>query len=303
MAVDYFAFQANPDYYRIEEAVINLDVDIWDVHRSNPKPGDRAIIWKSYGRNQMPRRRGIVGFAEILSTPSRRVSDNQYWIDTGGKEPTRRRVDVKYVRAPNLPLWEHDHPMLGELDISGTRRVISNLTSDQFESVIDLAGGWPDEDEIIADAEAIIADLSDRRLGNRQGYTSCSTRRRAVEKRAMELATTHYKNDGYDVINASTCQPYDPKCTKSEIEVHVEVKGTTSNGERILLTKNEVAHAREFPRSALFVVTNIARTHSDEKTRRAGSGKISEVLDPWNIDGGSLDPIAYTYSDFADNGL
>jgi len=104
MAVDYFAFQANPDYYRIEEAVINLDVDTWDVHHSDLKPGDKAIIWKSYGRNQMPRRRGIVGFAEILSTPSRRASDNGYWIDSGGTQ-LRRRVDVKYVRPPNLPLW------------------------------------------------------------------------------------------------------------------------------------------------------------------------------------------------------
>lgn len=112
----------------------------------------------------------------------------------------------------------------------------------------------------------------------------------------------HYENDGYDVADVSRYQSYDLKCTKSEIEVHVEVKGTTSNGERILLTKNEVAHAREFPRPALFVVTNIARTHSDEETCHASSGKISEVLDPWNIDGGSLDPIAYTYSDFSDNG-
>ena len=295
MAVDYFAFQANPDYYRIEDAVIDLYVDTWDVHLSNPKPGDRAIIWKSYGRNQTPRRRGIVGFAEILSTPSRRASDNQYWIDSGGTEP-RSRVDIKLVRPPNLPLWEHDYPILSDLSVSGSQGVVFNVTPDQFAAAIELAGGWPDEDDATTEAEAIIDDLSGRQLGNRQGYTSCPTCRRAVETRAMEMATAFYEGDGYSVTDVSRYQSYDLECTKSGTEVHVEVKGTTGNGERILLTRNEVIHAMEFPGAALLVVNKIERTHSVGGTCQASSGEISELLHPWTIDQGALEPMAYSYN-------
>ena len=295
MTVNYFAFQGNPDYYRIEEAVINLDVDTWDVHHSNLKPGDKAIIWKSYGRNQTPRRRGIVGFAEILSTPSRRASDNQYWIDSGGTE-LRRRVDVKYVRPPKLPLWEHDYPILSDLSVIGNQGVVFKVTPDQFEAAIELAGGWPDEDDPTAEAEVIIDDLSGRRLGNRQGYTSCPACRRAVETRAMELATAFYEGDGYVVSDVSRYKSYDLECTKPGTVVHVEVKGTTGNGERILLTRNEVIHAMEFPGAALLVVNKIERTHSVSGTCQASSGEISEHLHPWDIDQGSLEPLAYSYS-------
>ena len=295
MAVDYFAFQANPDYYRIEDAVIDLYVDTWDVHHSNPKPGDRAIIWKSYGRNQTPRRRGIVGFAEILSTPIRRASDNQYWIDSGGTEP-RRRVDIKLVRPPNLPLWEHDYPILSDLSVSGSQGVVFNVTPDQFAAAIELAGGWPDEDDATTEAEAIIDDLSGRRLGNRQGYTSCPTCRRAVETRAMGMATAFYEGDGYSVTDVSRYKSYDLECTKSGTEIHVEVKGTTGNGERILLTRNEVIHAMEFPGAALLVVNKIERTHSVGGTCQASSGEISELLHPWKIDQGALEPMAYSYN-------
>ena len=295
MAVDYFAFQANPDYYRIEDAVIDLYGDTWDVHHSNPKPGDRAIIWKSYGRNQTPRRRGIVGFAEILSTPSRRASDNQYWIDSGGTEP-RRRVDIKLVRPPNLPLWEHDYPILSDLSVSGNQGVVFNVTPDQFAAAIELAGGWPDKDDATTEAEAIIDDLSGRRLGNRQGYTSCPTCRRAVETRAMGMATAFYEGDGYSVTDVSRYKSYDLECTKSGTEIHVEVKGTTGNGERILLTRNEVIHAMEFPGAALFVVNKIERTHSVGGTCQASSGEISELLHPWEIDPSALEPMAYSYN-------
>lgn len=41
------------------------------------------------------------------------------------------------------------------------------MTPGQFEAAIELAGGWPDENDATTEAEAVIDDLSGRRLGNR----------------------------------------------------------------------------------------------------------------------------------------
>ena len=59
-------------------------------------------------------------------------------------------------------------------------------------------------------------------------------------------ASEHYSDLGWSVGDVSLSESYDLRCTRQGEELHVEVKGTTSQGERVLLTRNEVAHAREW---------------------------------------------------------
>jgi len=117
-----------------------------------------------------------------------------------------------------------------------------------------------------------------------------------VETGAIGIAIAFYEDDGYSVTDVSRYQSYDLECTKSGTEVHVEVKGTTGIGDHILLTRNEVIHAMEFPGAALFVVNKIERTHSVSGTCQASSGETSELLHPWKIDQGALEPMAYSYN-------
>lgn len=76
--------------------------------------------------------------------------------------------------------------------------------------------------------------------------------------------------------------------------LHVEVKGTTSPGERVLLTRNEVRHAKETDAAvALFLLAGITVSKHGENPVSSGGSQI--VLDPWHIDDGTLEPLAFDY--------
>lgn len=87
----------------------------------------------------------------------------------------------------------------------------------------------------------------------------------------------------------SANQPFDLLCRDGHRELRVEVKGTTSKGLSVLLTRNEVRHAQaNADKVALFVVSGI-------KASNAGSctDGVTEVFEPWDIQRSELDPIAF----------
>ena len=72
------------------------------------------------------------------------------------------------------------------------------------------------------------------------------------------------------------------------------MKGLSAGGSEVMLTRNEVTHAREFPRAALFVLSHIEVSYDDTGNPVADGG-VPHVCDPWNIDDGELTPLAYSY--------
>jgi hypothetical protein len=76
----------------------------------------------------------------------------------------------------------------------------------------------------------------------------------------------------------------------------VEVKGTTSIGERVLLTPNEVTHARtNHPGTALFILADVTVTKEAEGTPSTHGGR-AVILEPWLPRDEHLQPVAYEYS-------
>ena len=68
-----------------------------------------------------------------------------------------------------------------------------------------------------------------------------------------------------------------PRATTSSAVVasevkHVEVKGTTTDGAEVILTPNEVRHARENPCTALFVLSNITVERAEDGAVTATGG-------------------------------
>ena len=92
------------------------------------------------------------------------------------------------------------------------------------------------------------------------------------------------------VENVSKRRPYDLECTKGKRQLHVEVKGTTTDGDAIVLTNNEVEHACN-PRHScvLFVLHSIAL--KDGKA----SGGTQRIWRPWQLDRTHLKVVTYTY--------
>lgn len=140
----YWAFAANPRKYRIEDAVHERDTDLWTTKGREIKVGDRAIIWKTGGGG---RKRGIVAFAEVITNPEvRRDASNPYWLDPQAVYEMEERALVRYVLAPALPLWLGDQNavILGELSVSrASGGTIFHVTPEQWEEVVEAAGGWP----------------------------------------------------------------------------------------------------------------------------------------------------------------
>ena len=72
------------------------------------------------------------------------------------------------------------------------------------------------------------------------------------------------------------------------------VKGTTTDGVEVILAPNEVEHAREYPHTALFILSNIGIERADDGTVTAAGGD-RHLFDPWPIDDGTLTPLGFRY--------
>jgi hypothetical protein len=144
-------------------------------------------------------------------------------------------------------------------------------------------------------ARAAVAQSSGRAGG--QGFQISAAVRRAVEQHAMALATAWYRQCGWQVEDVSASNSYDLLCTRVDApDLHVEVKGTTSSGAEIIITPNELHHARErYPDVALCVVAGIELVGGASSQPRAQGGQLIR-FDPWQVDDGTLMSLGFVYT-------
>jgi hypothetical protein len=129
--------------------------------------------------------------------------------------------------------------------------------------------------------------------GGGQGFRVSPEIRKAIEHHAMHEARRYFRRHGYSVENVSPNHPFDLLCRKNR-ELRVEVKGTRTAGEKIILTRNEVQHARDHRRNmALFVLRDVKI--SRKKGELIASGGKQEVKLPWHIDEALLEPLGFEY--------
>jgi hypothetical protein len=138
------------------------------------------------------------------------------------------------------------------------------------------------------------ADPTANRRTSGQGFRLSVSERLAIEKRAVEVARDYLVSLGFKVKDVSATRPYDLHATRRDEQVFVEVKGTTSVGHEVILTKGEVElHEREHPHTMLIVVSSI-QLDREANPPTASSGELS-VVHPWSIERARLTPIAYRY--------
>jgi hypothetical protein len=150
-----------------------------------------------------------------------------------------------------------------------------------------------------ADAVEAFEILAGKREGRKRGsarpFRLSVEERTALERHAVEAATTYFEEQGYIVDNVGATEPYDLCCFNDRGELHVEVKGTETDGSNIPLTSNEVLHARKHRPVALFVLANIkVSTRNGKVSCRGGEPQVHH---PWRIDKeGELRPVGYVYA-------
>lgn len=145
----------------------------------------------------------------------------------------------------------------------------------------------------VRDAIEAVAVIARPLASNAHGFALTAMERRAVELRAMAVATHCLEQLGYGVKDVSSRQSFDLQATRSGETVKVEVKGTTGTADSILLTKNEVElHKIEFPNNALIVVHSIRLTKGAIPVATDGTLKLWH---PWTIEEGRLRGITFIY--------
>lgn len=182
----------------------------------------------------------------------------------------------------------------GRLEVVIWRELANNKTALAAE-VARITSGFIVTGNPLLEAVATIEHGSNEGKGG-QGFQGSFEERKAVEDLAMKQATKWYRFIGWFVTDVSQSKSYDLVCHKAgKIDLHVEVKGTTGDGSRVLLTPNEVKHARAYEPVDLYVLHDVVLRRDEQSTLIAEDGEHC-VYDNWNIDAGVLEPIGYSYS-------
>lgn len=122
-----------------------------------------------------------------------------------------------------------------------------------------------------------------------------SSSRRAVETRAMDVATAFYSSTGWSVKAADPGQPFELVCTReSGPELHVAVRGTAGPGLPVFLAPPDVEHARTYKPFDLYLLHGVSMDRSDPSCVRAEGGR-PELVQDWDPSDDRLRPTGYAY--------
>jgi hypothetical protein len=141
-------------------------------------------------------------------------------------------------------------------------------------------------------AEAEIAAATEEALAQAkgQGFARTPQERKAIEDHSMAAAKKCFTTKGFIVEDVSKRRSYDLLCKRGDEIIHVEVKGTTTDGSLIVLTNNEVKHARNPDNSCVLFVL-----HSINLNGTKASGGKQVLVAPWSPHRALLRPINFTY--------
>ena len=193
------------------------------------------------------------------------------------------------------------HKLYRKRDIPDSQQLITEIEAVAEE--YDRFCSNPDLLELLRliqvdESDPIVATMNDITRPNRggQGFVRESGIRSAIERHAMGRAIEYFRELGYEVQDVHMNRPYDLLCTRGTEELMVEVKGTRSDGSRVLLTHGEVSHSRAHKaESTLFVCSNIELELDDDARLKAKGGR-NRVFRPWLLQRRQLSPIACFYS-------
>jgi hypothetical protein len=118
--------------------------------------------------------------------------------------------------------------------------------------------------------------------------------KKLVEEHAMRVAMEVLEQRGFkNIKNVGNTHSYDIAATLNGTHFYIEVKGTISLGEKIVLTKNEVLlHRQEHPNNALVVVSKITLDRNEPPS--ASGGEVL-FISPWEIQDSDLEALGYDY--------
>lgn len=168
------------------------------------------------------------------------------------------------------------------------RLYVSGLTADVYDAA-SILSRHPINSVSDEDISPAVRPL---RKSQGQGRHLNTQERRAIELRAMHVVQDHLSINWPSVKDVSATESCDFICSSNNRKLYVEVKGTTGKGDKVIVTRNEVALARaKSPNTLLAVVSDIELKRSTDPPIGRGGNLV--FVDPWTIQPDKLEPLAF----------
>lgn len=289
-AVDAFLLTNNPARWEIDpdymagwvEATTagHLVEGRWSTGVTTKKihPGDRAILL----------RQGVEGRGVFASgTFVTHVFQGTHWSDM---TKVANYADVSWDTA------------LDPDDVLPIETLFAELPEGQWEP---QASGSQISDVVVAPLEELWADhvaavrrtalppgTPGAKLGAGQGRLLDAKLRKEIEDLAQERLMDVYRNDGWTVQDLRFGNPFDAKATKDRETLYLEAKGTVTSGERVIVTRGEVAWANEHPEECIIGVLSEITIDANGSVDPT-SGVLRQYL--WDPEDDDLVPIDFDF--------
>ncbi|MDB9491929.1 EVE domain-containing protein [Dolichospermum circinale CS-534/05] len=133
----YWLFQGNPKYYRVLDAIEQLEEIPWLVTRyaKDIAAGDGVIIWLSGSQG------GIYATAEVIEPAQllTEIPDKKYWVDSTralGKQQAIIKFTNKFVESPLLKnQLQEDSVLKNLLVLRAPNSTNFKVSSEEWEQV------------------------------------------------------------------------------------------------------------------------------------------------------------------------
>lgn len=315
MAIDPKLLRLNSSYSRAELGDIFGDEKIASSREGLYPDGDRVIFFVTLDKEDRDQTVSYEDYFadglfywESQSTQAPHHK-NIREILSGEMEPLLLVREVAKIRSQTQPFiyagrleyLDHDQKSSKPVKVIFDPIDLTERVSDPLKRLIDWAPASHRQSSrmpksVIAAAQSIKAIKS-----GGQGFQVDSENRLLIESYAMKAATNYYGRQGYTVEdvsrrNAWGSNPFDLLCTKAgRKDRHVEVKGTTTAGSKVLLTDNEVKEAQsDNCISDLFIVAEI-------EIQETPGGKVAargdaRLFQRWHPQDEDLEAKTYEYT-------
>ena len=240
--------------------------------------GDRAFLLR-----QGTAGRGIFASGRFVTD----VFQDEHWDGSGG---IANYADVMWDTA------------LEPEDALPIERLFAELPGGQWEP---QASGSQVKPAVVDGLERLWADYvasvrgrggngpkSGSRVGHGQGRRLDAKLRKEIEDLAQQRLMALYESEGWVVEDLRVGNPFDAKATKGDETYYLEAKGTTTEGARVIVTRGEVAWAREHAGECIIGILSDIVVTSDGSVDPL-SGVLREYF--WDPDDEQLRPLDYDY--------
>jgi MrcB-like, N-terminal domain/Protein NO VEIN, C-terminal len=258
---------------------VNQGTTVWTGDTFRPKPRADLEMRVSWARD-------VLGVPDRVTELVREISLEARRTNLGPAYESGNVFALEY-RADAIP-----SPVELERDLLYMAELLGSLYRFYDRAAYVPGDVAPEVIEATTAAERAAGLRAGRRGG--QGFGLTLAQRDAVELYAIRKAQLYLGAMGWDTKYVGESMTWDIEASNDEKKIFVEVKGSTSPGETVILTAAQVVKYREkYPNTALIVVSDIDLDRSAPRPVPSG-GTLTET-NPWLIDDRDLKVISWTY--------